>query len=131
AGLSKLINWINKTDLVVMETGSSSSFLAKKIQAKTKHIIILDSRKLQIISQTVKKTDREDALKLARLAKRFPVEELPTISIPTEKEETYRELVSLDAFLIEERASFINKLHGLFVKHGIFDAKRSHMQNKK
>lgn len=130
-GLSKFSKWLKASDSVALEAGGSTWFLCQVIESAIgQKPIILDSRKLQIIAQSAKKTDKEDALKIARLIKRFPLEELPTVVLPSEKENEYREIVNFDAYLTEHRASFINKLHGLLVKHGITDAKRSSINNK-
>ncbi|EMO61109.1 transposase domain protein [Leptospira borgpetersenii serovar Pomona str. 200901868] len=57
-GISKLINWLNPNDVVGLEAGS----------------------------QSLKRTDKEDSLKIARLIQRFPIEELPVVPIPNDKD---------------------------------------------
>ena len=63
---------------------------------------------LATIYNSLKKTDKEDALKLARLIKSIPREELPEVTIPSEKEEDSRDIpdfvrsIKLIIFLINQ-----------------------------
>jgi hypothetical protein len=60
---------------------------------KKAKVYILNPRRLYVIWKTTKKTDAEDALKLARLGLRYPIEELPLVPLPTAEEEKLREVV--------------------------------------
>ncbi|EMO38919.1 transposase [Leptospira noguchii serovar Autumnalis str. ZUN142] len=82
-GISKLINWLNPNDVVGLEAGSQSFRIAKSILNKGIQVIVLNPGDLATIYQSLKKTDKEDSLKIARLIQRFPIEELPVVPIPT------------------------------------------------
>jgi transposase len=68
-----------------------------------------------MIWQSTKKTDKEDALKIAKFIQRYPEEELPLVSLPTEQEEELRQLISMKQFLVKMRTALINRLHALYV----------------
>ncbi|EKR25171.1 hypothetical protein LEP1GSC087_1644 [Leptospira interrogans serovar Bataviae str. L1111] len=48
---------------------------------------------LATIYQSLKKTDKEDSLKIARLIQRHPIEELPTVPIQMMKRKTIADFV--------------------------------------
>ena len=73
-----------------MEAGCFSFSLARQIKEKTGcEVYVMDPRKLSIIHQSLKKTDKEDAMKLALMAQRFDKNELPLVHIPNEDQEDY------------------------------------------
>lgn len=65
----------------------------------------------------MKKTDKEDALKLARLVETIPAEYLPIV--PSPEEEQLRRLSGGQVFPKHERTRLTNRLHALFVGAGV------------
>ncbi|EMN01765.1 hypothetical protein LEP1GSC035_2638 [Leptospira noguchii str. 2007001578] len=59
-------------------------------------MIVLNPGDLATIYQSLKKTDKEDSLKIARLIQRFPIEELPVVPIPKTRPEKLSECLSKD-----------------------------------
>ncbi|EMM72364.1 transposase domain protein [Leptospira weilii str. 2006001855] len=55
--------------------GSQSFRIAKSILNKGIQVIVLNPGDLATIYQSLKKTDKEDSLKIARLIQRYPKEE--------------------------------------------------------
>ena len=87
AGRQRLMSWLEADDLVVLEAGNQAFELAKEIMANTKaKVLVLNPGAIALIYKSLKKTDPEDALKLARLAQAYSPEELPTVTIPTDEE---------------------------------------------
>ena len=82
------------------------------------------------IYQSLKKTDKEDALKLGRLIKRIPDNELPVVSLPSEKEEQARRLASENGFDKASRTRLINRLHSIFAREGITEVSKAELKNK-
>lgn len=120
AGRKKLMKQLKSGDRVFIEACQLAFKIAREIMADTEaEVYILNPRKLHIIWKTVKKTDSEDAMKLARLGLRFPVEELPVVPLPTEEEERLREVVHELNFLKRQRTRNINRLHSLYIGAGI------------
>jgi len=63
-----------------------------------------------------RKTDRDDALKLARLA---AIDELPTISVPPRPVRQWKSLIGLRKRLVGERGRGQNRIRGLLVGQGL------------
>ncbi|EMN28520.1 transposase, partial [Leptospira interrogans serovar Pyrogenes str. L0374] len=113
-GISKLINWLNPNDVVGLEAGSQSFRIAKSILNKGIQVIVLNPGNLATIYQSLKKTDKEDSLKIARLIQRFPIEELPVVPIPNDEEEDNRRLCTEQENWTRQLTQSKNRLHSLF-----------------
>lgn len=74
---------------------------------------------------TTKKTDREDALKLAKTVRDRPLEDLPVVTAPDEKTKQQRKILSEYNKLVEDRTHWINRLHGVFEHCVSFAAQNS------
>ncbi|EKR98663.1 transposase domain protein [Leptospira mayottensis 200901122] len=73
---------------------SQSFRIAKTILKDHKEIqvIVLNPGDLATIYQSLKKTDKEDSLKITRLIQRFPIDELPVVPIPSDEKKDKRKL---------------------------------------
>lgn len=132
AGRTRLYKQLKAGDLVALEACSLAFFMAREIIDQTEaEPIVLNPGKLAIIYRSLKKTDSEDAMKLARLIQRIPKEELPVVPLPTEEEQEMRALVHEKGFVSNQRTRFINRLHSIFVRNGITTVKKSHLKTGK
>lgn len=131
-GRDRLIDILLPTDRIAIEAGNLAFIIAKEIIAKKgSDVLVLNPGELQIIYKSLKKTDKEDALKLARMVEKYEDEELPIVNIPTETEEKNRALVSQIVFYKKMRTQLINRLHSIFVKAGIVTIKKSDLRTLK
>ena len=127
-----LYSRLSKHDIVALEACSLAFVIAREIITEVgAEPIVLNPRKLAIIYQTTKKTDSEDAMKLARLVQRYPKEELAVVPLPSEKEQDERALVHEKGFMAEERIRFVNRLHSIFVRQGITTLKKADLSTSK
>ncbi|EMY26785.1 transposase [Leptospira interrogans serovar Australis str. 200703203] len=129
-GISKLINWLNPNDVVGLEAGSQSFRIAKSILNKGIQVIVLNPGDLATIYQSLKKTDKEDSLKIARLIQRFPIEELPTVPIPNDEEEDNRRLCTEQENWTRQLTQSKNRLHSLFTQAGLTHITKKHLRTK-
>jgi transposase len=67
----------------------------------------------------MKKTDKEDSLKLAHILEDFPEERLPEVPVPSDKEMNRRKILASYRRAQQSRNREINRLHGLFLAQGI------------
>ena len=129
--LPALVSWLNKDDVVAMEAGELAFFINRYLN---KHVgckvILLNAGDLSTIYNSLKKTDKEDALKLVRLIKRIPSAELPVVSLPSEREERARRIASENGFDKASRTRLINRLHSIFVREGITEVSKAELKNK-
>ena len=65
-GIDELLKWLKKGDKIALECGNQAFRIAKMILSKTNYeVIVLNAGDLAVIYNSLKKTDKEDALKLA------------------------------------------------------------------
>ena len=129
-GRNRLYKKLNKNDCIALEACSMAFVMTKEIENTVgAKVIVLNPRELAIIYMSLKKTDSEDALKLARLIQRIPEEELPVVQPPSEKEENERAIVHEKSFVTKERTRYINRLHSLFVGQGITTITKKDLKN--
>jgi len=67
----------------------------------------------------MKKTDKEDALKLAHIIEDFQEERLPVVPVPSDKEIARRKIIAGYRRAQQSRSRDINRLHALFLGQGI------------
>ncbi len=69
-------------------------------------MVVLNPGKPAIIYTSTKKTDKEDALKIARLFESMPEEYLPLVPLPSEAEEEMRRLASSQEYILFQSSFF-------------------------
>jgi transposase len=80
---------------------------------------VLNPHHLAVIYRSMKKTDKEDALKLAHLLEDTREERLPVVPVPSEGEMKRRKLVAAYRREQGNRNRAINRLHARLVSRGI------------
>jgi transposase len=119
-GRVKLYGKLEAGDKVALEAGNLAFIMAKEMgKAVGCQVRVLNPSHLAVIYATDKKTDKEDALKLAQLVCDRPDSRLPLVAVPSDEEMEKRKLVSSDRREQKNRTAGINRLHGLFVHAGI------------
>ena len=131
-GRQVFISSLRKDDVVALETGNSSFVLAKLIQKQVEcTVYVLNAGKLHIIFKSLKKTDKEDALRIAKFVQRIPEEELPTVTIPSDEEMAMRSSATEQIRVDRSRTQSINALHSLLWNSGITEYGRNDLKYKK
>jgi transposase len=121
---------LRKSDEVAMEMCCCSVMLTREIRKEVGcQVYDLNAGELQTIWKSRKKTDKEDALKLAKYVRDTPEEELAVVELPTEAEEAYRGDISLSNFLKKERNQAINRLHSMYAREGITDVTKKDLKD--
>jgi transposase len=129
-GLRILIRLLRKTDEVGYEACSYGSRMARIMQNEVGcKVTPLNAGELQIIWKSRKKTDREDALKIAKYLRDTPEEEQCVVPLPSEETEAFRSDISMKEYLKRERTSAINRLHALYAQMGIIDVTKKSLKN--
>jgi len=130
-GKQAFITSLCKEDVVGFETGNSSFLLAKLIKKKAGcKVHVLNAGKLHLIFKSLKKTDKEDALRIAKFIQRTPEEELPTVAIPSDEELVMRSSATERSRINRSRTQSINALHSLLWNNGIVDYGRNELKQK-
>ena len=120
AGRQALYRKLRRGDKVALEAGSMAFIMAKEIEAAAGcRVYVLNPTHLPLIYGTMKKTDKEDSLKLAHILEDFQEERLPVVPVPGDKEMNRRKLLAGYRRAQQGRSREINKLHALFLAQGI------------
>jgi transposase len=125
-GRQKLYKKLTSQDEVALEAGNLAFIMAKELQAAVGcEIRVLNPSHLSLIYGTMKKTDKEDALKLAHILEDYKDERLPVVPVPSDEEMKRRKMVGSYRREQRMRNQGINRLHGLFLAQGITDVVKS------
>jgi transposase len=119
-GRAKLYQKLRPTDKVALEAGNLAFIMAKELEKTVGCAVrVLNPSRLAVIYATDKKTDPEDALKLAHLLTDQPDSRLPIVPVPSDEEMARRKVLASYAREQRSRNQTINRLHALFVHQGI------------
>jgi len=120
AGRQSLYKKLRPSDKVALEAGNMAFMMAKEIEAAVGcRVYVLNPSQLAVIYCSMKKTDKEDALKLAHILEDCREERLPVVPVPSDKEMYRRKLLANYRRAQQSRNRDINQLHALFVAQGI------------
>lgn len=124
-GRQRLASALRKSDCVAVEACSLAFVLSRERERDVGcRVYVLNPGKLAVIWRSTRKTDKEDAYKLASLIQRFREDELPIVAVPAEREEKMRSIVSLKQYLVKLRTSLLNRLHATYVQAGMTFVKK-------
>jgi hypothetical protein len=122
-GRLKLYEKLEAGDKAVLEAGNLAFIMAKEMEKIAGcQVRVLNPHRLAVIYATDKKTDREDALKLAHLVTDRPYSRLPVVAVPGDEETERRKPVSSYRREQKARTQGINRLHAAFLYAGITTA---------
>jgi len=125
-GRRNLYKKLTAQDKVALEAGNLAFTMAKELEKTVGcEIRVLNPSHLPLIYGTMKKTDKEDALKLAHILEDYKDDRLPVVPVPGDKEMKRRKLVGSYRREHRTRNQAINRLHGLFLGQGITDVVKS------
>ena len=125
-GRQALYKRLRPQDRVAVEACSLAFTMAKEMEAAVGcRVYVLNPHQLAVIYSSMKKTDKEDALKLAHILEDCREERLPVVPVPSDKEIRRRKLLASSRRVIQDRTRYINQLHGQFVSQGITTVIRS------
>jgi len=100
---------------VAIEATGNSGYISDQIRNRVKAVRMINPRQFKVISDSVKKTDKNDAETIAEYLSKGLIPEIRQMS----KEQ--RELRSLNTRdkLVKLRSALKNKIHGIMNEHGV------------
>jgi transposase len=104
------------TDSVALEATTNSWEIHDQLQGIVAEVQVANSYKLKLISASSAKTDRHDALILAKL---LAAHLLPTVWVPPQPVRELRVLTSYRSKLVGERNKLKRQLHHILHKHNL------------
>lgn len=113
--MEKFVIGLRKTDELAVEATGNSSWFCEQVRAAAARVVLVNPRQFEVVKQSVKKTDRQDALNLARFLK---ADLLPEARGKAEAAADVQSLVQTRTKLVRLKTSLTNKIHALYVAHG-------------
>jgi transposase len=102
-------------DSLAVEATGNSRWLVNLVKERVSWVVIVNPREFEVIKRSAKKTDRRDALNLARF---LAVDMLPEVRPKSEQAEAVARLNETRSKLVGVRTSLLNKIHALAVSRG-------------
>jgi transposase len=115
-GLAAFRRQLRADDEVAVEVGQNTHYFQEQIQDRVKRVVLVDPHRFAVISRSKKKTDRHDAILLARFLKLGWV---PTVPNPSPQIRELRTLLQARDNLVELTTKLKNMGHGALTRHGI------------
>jgi transposase len=107
---------LRPTDHVALEATTNSWEFYDQLAPTVAEVAVANCFQLRLISASSRKTDRHDALVVAKL---FAAKLLPEVWVPPQHVRDLRTLTSHRAQLIGEKTSIRNRLHNLLHRHNL------------
>ena len=101
---------------IALETSTSGKYAARLLRDNGFSVHLADPSKLALIFNSVKKNDREDSYKLAKLLR---LQELPEVHIPSRESDDLKTLVRYRKSLGEAITMIKNRVHAILASAGI------------
>jgi hypothetical protein len=113
-GRQILTRMLRKSDVAGYEANSFGNRLARALEKEAGcQVVPLNAEELRIIWKSQKKTDKEDALNIAKYLQDTPEEGQCVVPLPSEGEGGFRSDIPMKEFLKWERVAVINRRHTL------------------
>jgi transposase len=127
--LKKVSLWQKKGEKVrvgVESTGNTRYFKNRMEEAKVE-VIVINTLKLKVVNESVKKTDKHDAATIAEFLEK---DMLPEAQLCSRESEQIRRLLKVRTTLVRSCVVIKNQIHALLTAEGFEDIKGS-LQSKK
>lgn len=121
-GLERFIATLHPTDEVAIEATGNSNFFRREIVPHVKRVVIIAPWQFEVIRRSTKKTDKHDARAIAFFLSKNMLPEA------RKKDEHLEQIISLIATrdqLVKLRVTLINRIHAMFVRHGLKQKKEA------
>jgi transposase len=115
-GLTAFRRQLRADDAIAVEAGQTAYYFYDQIQNRVKEVVLVNPPRFALISRSQKKTDRHDAMLLARFLK---LGWLPTGPNPSAKIRQLRALLQAREELVESATKLKNIGHGALTRNGI------------
>ena len=116
ADLERFCLSVDANDEVAVEATGNTAWFCDEIRACVGRIVVVNPRQFQVIRKSVKKTDKNDARALAVFLSR---DLLPETRLKRPAEMELASLAQTRDMLVKSRTKMLNKIHGVFNRHGV------------
>ncbi len=113
AGISRFTSELRKEDAVAIEVTQNIYYFYDRIKEFVARVVLVDTYRFAIIASSKKKTDKADALALARFLK---LDHLPQVPVPSERVRQLRNLLQARETLVGLRTKLKNLGHAALTR---------------
>jgi transposase len=130
-GLARFKRRLRAGDKLAVEASANTIYFCRQIKARVGEIVVVDPYRFAVIARSKKKTDKKDALMLARFLK---MGWLPSVPIPGEQVQQLRHLLQARESMVRMLTQLKNMAHAALVRSGYaygrsaFNSKRSRVR---
>jgi transposase len=113
--IEKFVSSLQLSDEIAVEATGNTRWFVEQVKRAVKRVVLVNPREFEVVKNSVKKTDKRDALNLARFLR---ADLLPEVRAKREEAERVQSLVNTRTKLVRLKTSLINKIHALYVARG-------------
>ena len=113
--MDKFVAGLEPTDEIAVEATCNTRWFVEQVREAVSRVVLVNPRHFEVVKNSVKKTDRNDAINLARFLR---ADLLPEVRAKREEAEKVQSLVNTRTKLVRLKTSLINKIHALHVSNG-------------
>jgi transposase len=115
-GMNTLISDIGAGNILTVEASTHGIFVYDYLISRGMDVKMANPSKLRLIYDSWKKTDNEDALKLAELLR---MNALPVCYVPDKRTRELRDIIRYGRSIVESRTKLKNQIRALVAREGI------------
>jgi len=115
-GLDSFKRRLKKGDEVAIESTGNTAYFVRAIEGYVKRVRIVNPIQFKVISNSVKKTDEEDALTIARFLSK---DMIPEVRMKTKEQSQISSLIGTRDKFVKLRTALKNKVHNILNANGI------------
>lgn len=125
--LDKFKEKLRKTDRIGVESTTNTRYFVEQVKDRVKEVIVINPRQFRVISQSVKKTDKQDAETIAiYLSKDI----LPEVRMKQRVNSQINSIANTRDKLVKLRTILKNKIHNILSSQGIVSKKEDFTSQK-
>lgn len=113
--IGRFVTSLSKTDEIAVEATGNTRWFVEQVEETAGRVVLVNPRQFGVVKNSVKKTDRNDAINLALFLK---ADMLPEVRAKKEEAEKVQSLVNTRTKLVRLKTSLTNKIHALSVSNG-------------
>ena len=113
---------------MAVETTGNARYLRNRMEAEGFSVVVVNTNKFKVISQSTKKNDRGDA---ATLAYYLGKDMLPESHLADQSSEELRRMIKCRSLLVSSMVKMKNQIHGMLLGYGITTKAAQLQSNKK
>lgn len=113
--IEAFLDSLDSGDELAVEATGNSRWLVGLVKERVRRVVVVNPSGFEVIKRSAKKTDKRDALNLARF---LAVDMLPEVRVKSELAEAVQRLVETRNKLVGLKTALLNKIHALAVSRG-------------